>query len=201
MKNWMALLFAGIGFGLGYFTGERVGERKKNAKPVEFVGGEEKYVAPGDPVFEEEENRKINQHAAELLAQQEGYISDEQAEAANAYFAQFESPQEEDPLTDDEDVIEAEAKPDIWVITEDQYEAETDFEHRELYFYAEDLVVCDEDEKRIDDPEELIGKEALDFLSSGESDVVYIRNAWTECVYRVEAIENAYGRVVLGLDE
>jgi len=191
------LVFGGLGFGVGFFAGLRMGERKNNAKPVEFVGGEEKYIRPGDPVFEEEMNRAV----AERITQHEGYISDEQADAANAYFAQFESPQEEDPLTDDEDVIVEEAHPDISIITEDQYEAESDFEHRELYFYTEDLVVCDEDEKRMDDPEEIVGHDALNFLSSGESDVVYIRNAWTESVYRIEAIENAYGRVVLGLDE
>jgi len=191
------LVFGGLGFGVGFFAGLRMGERKNNAKPVEFVDGEETYIRPGDPVFEEEVNRAV----AERITQHEGYISDEQADAANAYFAQFESPQEEDPLTDDEDVIVEEAHPDISIITEDQYEAESDFEHRELYFYTEDLVVCDEDEKRMDDPEEIVGHDALNFLSSGESDVVYIRNAWTESVYRIEAIENAYGRVVLGLDE
>lgn len=198
MNKWLSiLLFGGIGFGLGFFTGERVGERKKsNAKPVEFVGGEEKYVGIGDPVFDEEVNKRV----AETIAKNEGYISQEEADAANAYFAQFESPQEEDPLTD-EDVLEEDASPEITVITAYQYETETEFEHKELFFYTEDGVVCDEDEKRIDDPEELIGEETLKFLSANENDVAYIRNAWTECVYCIEAIDNAYGRVVLGIDE
>lgn len=196
MKNLFAmLLFGGIGFGMGFFAGERVGEhRKANAKPVEFVGGEEKYVGPGDPVFDEAVNRKV----AERIASNEGYIPDEEDDAADQYLAQFESPKED--TTDDEDLLEAPAHANIQVITADQYEAETEFEHRELYFYVEDEVVCDEDEKRIDDPEELVGEEALNFLSRMESDVIYIRNDWMEAVFRIEAIDNAYGWVVLGLD-
>lgn len=197
MKKWLSmLLFTGIGFGLGFFTGKRVGEHKKeNAKPVEGIT----YDHTGAQLIAE-----VTQKDADGLAVSLGYTDggkDEayamQQEATDQYFSQFEHPTEDE---DDERVLEEAASPNIEVIAYDAYEAETDYEHKSLYFYTEDLVVCDEDEKRIDDPEELVGKEALDMLASMEASAICVRNHWTESVYFVQAIDNAYGRVVLGLD-
>lgn len=203
MKKWLSmLLFTGIGFGLGFFTGKRVGEHKKeNAKPAE-VPKVEYHIDTWDII--EQENRRLKEET-NTIAQKLGYTDggkDEayamQQEVTDQYFSQFEHPAEDE---DDERVLEEAAPQNIEVITYDAYEAETDYEHKSLYFYTEDLVVCDEDEKRIDDPEELVGKEALDMLAGMETSAICVRNHWTESVYFVQAIDNAYGRVVLGIED
>lgn len=203
MKKWLSmLLFAGIGFGLGFFTGKRVGERKKeNAKPAE-APKVEYHIDTWDII--EQEHRRLKEEA-NTIVQKLGYTGDEQSEpitvskeAVNQYFCQFEHPTEDD---DESPSMEEGPNANIDIISYDDYEAETEYEHKSLYFYTEDLVVCDEDEKRIENPEELIGEAALGVLSSQEASAICVRNHWTESVYFVQAIDNAYGRVVLGIED
>ena len=208
MKKWMGmLLFTGIGVGLGFFAGERLGERKKKKEIETNVerNAEEQLKAVVDDYISAIANR---------IAVENGYEDDDQdVQATEEYLAQFEHPEEE---KDDEDIYEDEKHVDdtavqrtpdesyISLCDEEDWDNEYDFEKIELFYYEEDEIVCDEDEKRIDDPEDMIGHETLNTFGSiptNPYDVIYVRNTFTETMYQITRIHNAYGRVVLGIDD
>ena len=205
MKKWLSmLLFTGIGFGVGFFAGERFGKKH---------GNESEHEETPRPIDTSDHVRRVSadsikEHSDKIL-KENGYIpTEEDQQAADEYFRQFEHP-EEDGGEDDIRVVK-EATPKhtdeqyIMLSDVDVWENEYEFSKVELYFYEEDEVVCDEDEKRIDDPEDLIGHEALHTFGDNPVnpyDEVYVRNAFTETLYKITRIHNAYGRVVLGLED
>ena len=199
MKAWLnAAILVGMGFGLGFFAGERFGMKKAPKMPVETPQPEK------DEVLD-----------SQNIAKNEGYIPDDdeididkQVEEVNAYLAEFEHPAEEDE-PEEEPVYKAsriilDDHPTIGLVTGVDWENEEEFSRVSLTYYDEDEVVCDEDEQRIEDPEEILGPVALKSFGQNPmnpEDVIYVRNTWTETMYEVVRIHNAYGRVVLGLDE
>lgn len=205
MKKWLSmLLFTGIGFGVGFFAGERFGKKH---------GNEPECGETPRPIDAADHVRRISvddvkDHSDKIL-KENGYIpTEEDQQAADEYFRQFEHPEEdggEDYIQTGKAVTSKHTDEQYITLSDvDGWENEYEFSKVELYFYEEDEVVCDEDEKRIDDPEDLIGHEALH--SFGENpvnpyDEVYVRNTFTETLYKITRIHNAYGRVVLGLDD
>jgi hypothetical protein len=49
--------------------------------------------------------------------------------------------------------------------------------------------------------EDLIGPNTLNDMKELGVQVIFARNHWNETLYKITRIENAYGRVVLGLDD
>jgi len=202
MKAWIGgLILSGIGFGVGFFAGERYGRKKANEAKQEPKLVEEK------PILEQTKEN------AEEIIQQTGYVAedgtddvDSQVEEVNAYLAQFEHPDENDDPVEDDILEEPESKEDpsyIELVTADDWDAEEELNRVELTYYEDDEVVCDEDEQRVDDAEDLLGHEALHSFGTNllnPDDVIYVKNHWMETIYQVTRIHNSYGRVVLGID-
>lgn len=189
MKAWMGLLgIFGIGLGVGWFAGERYG-RKKAAEEAEMM--------PEGPHPKKDE-AVCPEEIAENIAKEAGYIPDEDEMEASAremddYLAETQHPSDDEPK-DDSRLIEVLFDQDVW-------DRETDYDCVELYFYAEDEIVCDEDEHRIEDVEDLIGPNTLNDMKELGVQVIFAKNHWNETLYKITRIENAYGRVVLGLDD
>lgn len=188
-KAWMGLLgIFGLGLGIGWFAGERYG-RKKAAEEATEVSKEKTEVS-NEPEMPEK--------TAKNIAKESGYIPDEEeidsfAKEMDDYLAETQHPSDDEP-TDDSRLIEVLFDEDIW-------DAETQYDCCELFFYAEDGVVCDEDDHKIMDVEDLIGPTTLDDMQELGVSVIFAKNHWNETFYKITRIENAYGRVVLGLDD
>lgn len=191
MKAWLGLISLGVTLlGVGFFAGERYGEYKVN-KEIEESKMDERVEEASAP---------------EVKPEDLGYISDSDemdthARDMDEYLAKFEHPEEDDDEEAKEDKKAAvDAQIEIF-FDEDRWDMETEYDCHELYYYVEDEVLCDEDEHRIEDPEEMIGSETLKTMIDGGFSVIFARNEWSEDLYKITRIDNAYGRVVLGLDE
>lgn len=203
MKAWLGLLGIGaIGFGIGFFAGERYGRAKAEESPPEPAHIQ---VAKKEPVTDKD--------VAEYIAKKEGYVSDEDmddtVQRMDEYLSGFEHPEEDD---DQDDMVLKEYltppnipgtdKNEIEVFLDvDRWDAETEYDCHELYYYEEDEVVSDEDDHRIEDYEELIGENTIQQMNDLGVLVIFARNNWTESVYKITRIQNSYGRLVLGLDD
>lgn len=208
MKGWLGgLIIAGIGFGVGFFAGERFGrkeqEKEKNIPPV--VVEEAPALIPDPPSSSKE--------IAKDICEKEGYISEERESVGkdlnevNAYLSQFESPEEESGEEEEDAggvLIEAPPEDYISLITADEFDADEVYGRVSYTYYDEDDIVCDENEVRVEDVEDLIGTEALHSFGKdprNPDNVVYVRNTWDETLYEITCIHNSYGRVVLGIDD
>lgn len=189
MKAWLGLLgIFGLGCGVGWFAGERYG-RKKAAEEAKMMP-EEPHPKKDEVLSTEEE--------AENIAKEAGYIPDDDEMEVSAremddYLAETQHPSDDEPKNDSR-LIEVLFDQDVW-------DLETDYDCVELFFYAEDEIVCDEDEHRIEDVEDLIGPNTLNDMKELGVQMIFARNHWNETLYKITRIENAYGRVVLGLDD
>jgi len=189
MKNWMGtLLFTVLGLGLGFFAGERVGRRKAQKEA---------------PVPQPDIQQKTEEETVQQIAEDNGYIpSDEKA--TDEYLGMYEHPEEEEESDGSGDEIE-DSDHYIFLTDQDEWDQNPNgIDQVEWFYYEEDEVVCDEDEKRIDDPEDQLGERALNTFGMNPLnpwDVIFVRNDFTETMYKVTRIHNAYGRVVLGLAE
>lgn len=189
MKAWIGLLgIFGLGCGVGWFAGERYGRKK---------AAEERFEATEVSNYPTEVS-KTPEEEAENIAKEAGYIPDEDdmevsAREMDDYLAETQHPSDDEPK-DDSRLIEVLFDQDIW-------DRETDYDCVELFFYAEDEIVCDEDDHRIEDVEDLIGPNTLNDMKELGVQVIFAKNHWNETLYKITRIENAYGRVVLGLDD
>lgn len=154
--------------------------------------------------WEEEEKAKVKE-----IQEENGYSDEEPSETnemnIDEYMASHEHPDED---TDDDEVstVVKDIHPEdyIFVIDVDEYENEYEYDHVEITYYEEDRVFCDESEKRIEDPEQIFGKNVDDLFGRNPvnpDDVIFIKNTWFENVYQITRIHNAYSRVVLGIED
>lgn len=146
----------------------------------------------------------------EQIQEENGYsVPDEPVEenevTTDEYLASHESPSEGD--TDGDDIpipktIDSERY--IRYIDVDDFESETEYDHEDITYYEEDEVFCDENDKRIEEPDQLFGINAINQFGKNPinpDDVIFVRNNWFEKVYQITRIHNSYGRLVLGIDE
>ena len=201
-KVWFGLLgIFGIGAGIGFFAGERYGRKQalKNKPAEEEVREKPKGLALACT----DASATMND-----LAESLGYIPEEDEMEKNAremdkYLAGFEHPEDGDETDKEQEETHQEVLKDCVDVyyDEDIFDSETEYTCTDLTYYLEDEVLCDENEKRIEDPEELVGPDALHLLEESNVPVIYAKNHWNEHFYRITAIPNAYGRVVLGLED
>lgn len=85
-----------------------------------------------------------------------------------------------------------------YVIPPDDFDMFEDYEAITLTYYA-DGVLADDDDRKIDDAENTIGKEALDFLRSFRKDIVYVRNDKRKTDYEICRDFRTYEQVVAEL--
>ena len=134
--------------------------------------------------FEEAEERGKDRIAYESIAKRyQG--SDEQRPVDPAE-------QESPPEDDDEE--------EIFTATEEEMEAYGSFEDLDLTYYAEDDILCDDQEQVIEDPEAIVGDALTKFgVKSGYPDTVYVINKRVRAIFEVLMVEGSYQEIVLGM--
>ena len=84
-----------------------------------------------------------------------------------------------------------------YLIDPDDFEAnEPDYEQQALFFYNEDAVLCDEDDKIIDEYEDLIGYEWEKVFFRQTN--AWVRNDKLKTMYEIHSVPQAYSEVVAG---
>ena len=136
--------------------------------------------------FEESEKRRKERIAYESIAKRyQG--SDEQRPVDPA---ERESPPED------------ELEEEIFTVTEEEMETYDNFEDISLTYYAEDDILCDDQEQVIEDPEAIIGDALTKFgVESGYPDTVYVINKRVRAIFEVLMVEGSYQEIVLGGEE
>ena len=134
--------------------------------------------------FEEAEERGKDRIAYESIAKRyQG--SDEQRPVDPA---EQESPPEDEP------------EEEIFTVTEEEMETYDNFEDIDLTYYAEDDILCDDQEQVIEDPEAIIGDALTKFgVKSGYPDTVYVINERVRAIFEVLMVEGGYQEIVLGM--
>lgn len=153
-------------------------EKQKQSKPKEEK--DEKFTNR----FEEAEERGKDRIAYEAIAKRyQG--SDEQCPVDPA---ELESPPEDEP------------EEEIFTVTEEEMETYDNFEGIDLTYYAEDDILCDEQEQVIEDPEAIIGDALTKFgVKSGYPNTVYVINKRVRAIFEVLMVEGSYQEIVLGM--
>ena len=100
--------------------------------------------------------------------------------------------QESPPEDDDEE--------EIFTVSEEEIETYDNFEGISLTYYAEDDILCDDQEQVIEDPEAIIGDALTKFgVKSGYPDTVYVINKRVRAIFEVLMVEGSYQEIVLGV--
>lgn len=134
--------------------------------------------------FEEAEERGKDRIAYEAIAKRY-HRSDEQCLVDPA---ELESPPEDEP------------EEEIFTVTEEEMEIYDNFENIDLTYYAEDDILCDDQEQVIEDPEAIIGDALTKFgLESDYPDTVYVINERVRAIFEVLMVEGSYQEIVLGM--
>ena len=186
MKPWMkVLMWLGLGGGIGFFAGYRVGAGKSYNN-----GYDEGYVA----AKEEQVNGEAEPESALHI-----YRADEDDEP--------EMPMDPPVIGDEEELgttsHEQQAGEDIpqlhptqmlpQILTEEEfYENQWEYEKERLIFYAGDEVLYNPRDKVVEDvPENLIGIGTL--LSFGpDEDAKFVKNDTFGTLYRIDRVEDAF---------
>ena len=136
--------------------------------------------------FEEAEERGKDRIAYESIAKRyQG--SDEQRPVDPA---EKESPSEDDP------------EEEIFTVTEEEMESYDNFESIDLTYYAEDDILCDDQEQVIEDPEAIIGDALTKFgVKSGYPNTVYVINKRVRAIFEILMVEGSYQEIVLGCED
>lgn len=102
--------------------------------------------------------------------------------------AEQESPPEDEP------------EEEIFTVTEEEIESYDNFENIDLTYYAEDDILCDDQEQVIEDPEAIIGDALTKFgVESDYPDTVYVINERVRAIFEVLMVEGSYQEIVLGV--
>lgn len=131
--------------------------------------------------FEEAEERGKDRIAYESIAKR--YQASEKVDPAEK-----ESPPEDEP------------EEEIFTVSEEEMETYDNFEGIDLTYYAEDDILCDDQEQVIEDPEAIIGDALTKFgVKFGYPNTVYVINKRVRAIFEVLMVEGSYQEIVLGM--
>lgn len=203
MKAWFGFAaIAGIGFGIGFFAGERYGRKNEKKQQMDQLRVEEETRKIEEKKQEEQDRRTIVHAANEYYPQGlEDIDLDSMTQEADAYLAQFESPEEDK----EEEEKPAPAHPEekyIQIVNEDVWDQNVDYAPVELRYFDQDEVVVDESDERVEEPEDSIGNQVLGYFQQFDDlEEQFVLNNWTMEIFRISRVRDAYARAILGLDE
>lgn len=133
--------------------------------------------------FEEAEERRKDRIAYESIAKR--YQGSDKSPVDPA---EKESPPEDEP------------EEEIFTVSEEEMETYDNFEVINLTYYAEDDILCDDQEQVIEDPEAIIGAALTKFgVKSGHPNTVYVINKRVRAIFEVLMVEGSYQEIVLGM--
>lgn len=169
---------AGLAVGIGgtYFYLKQKYEEKLS----EQIQKDEKFANR----FEEAEEGGKDRIAYESIAKRyQGSVEQRPVDPAE---------QESPPEDDDEE--------EIFTVSEEEMETYDNFEDISLTYYAEDDILCDDQEQVIEDPEAIIGDALTKFgVKSGYPNTVYVINKRVRAIFEVLMVEGSYQEIVLGM--
>ena len=203
MKAWFGFAaIAGIGFGIGFFAGERYGRKNEKKQQMDQLRVEEETRKIEEKKQEEQDRRTVVHAANEYYPQGlEDIDLDSMTQEADAYLAQFESPEEDK----EEEEKPAPAHPEekyIQIVNEDVWDQNVDYAPVELRYFDQDEVVVDESDERVEEPEDSIGNQVLGYFQQFDDlEEQFVLNNWTMEIFRISRVRDAYARAILGLDE
>lgn len=97
---------------------------------------------------------------------------------------------------------EDETEEEIFTVTEEEMETYDNFEGIDLTYYAEDDILCDDQEQVIEDAEAIIGDALTKFgVKSGYPNTVYVINKRVRAIFEVLMVEGSYQEIVLGCED
>lgn len=136
--------------------------------------------------FEEAEERGKDRIAYESIAKR--YQGSDEERPVDP--AEQESPPEDEP------------EEELFIVPEEKMEIYDNFEDISLTYYAEDDILCDDQEQLIEDPEAVVG-DALTRIraKSDYPDTVYVVNKRLRAIFEVLMVEGSYQEIVLGCED
>lgn len=90
--------------------------------------------------------------------------------------------------------VEKEVK-NPYIISPDDFGAEEDYDTNSLTYYADEILVYDNDDI-VEDIEDLIGADSLTHFGEYEEDAVFVRNERLKCDYEILVDKRNYSDVV-----
>lgn len=203
MKAWFGFAaIAGIGFGIGFFAGERYGRKNEKKQQMDQLRVEEETRKIEEKKQEEQDRRTVVHAANEYYPQGlEDIDLDSMTQEADAYLAQFESP-EEDKEEEEKPVPAHPEEKYIQIVNEEVWDQNVDYAPVELRYFDQDEVVVDESDERVEEPEDSIGNQVLGYFQQFDDlEEQFVLNNWTMEIFRISRVRDAYARAILGLDE
>jgi hypothetical protein len=91
-----------------------------------------------------------------------------------------------------------------YIIHEDEFaENETQYRQESLTWYAGDEILADENEDKIETPNDIVGLENLSRFGHGSGDynVVFVRNNERQMEYEISRVPNSFSEEVLGIHD
>lgn len=148
---------------------------------------------------------KIVKHKYELIANEEiASVKERYSKGIHSLRETIEDPvesenEDENPDTKEyESIIEEQGynEDDIeepYIISSDEFSEFVDYEAIDLTYYEGDGALADEDDELVDDVIETIGKDALNYLQSDDSeDVIHVRNDKLKSDYEICKVMGNY---------
>ena len=81
----------------------------------------------------------------------------------------------------------------IKLISGDDFGSIMGYDYKELFFYAGDQILVDDEERVIDNPETLIGDSLTKFgFAHNDEDMIYVRNDYLSCDFSIKKLLSSY---------
>ena len=82
---------------------------------------------------------------------------------------------------------------------EEYHEGPEEYDRQALYYYSEDRVLCEDDDRKVEDEEECVGFDYEDKLDMQTT--CWVRNDRLRVLYEIHRIDESYTKAVLGVSE
>lgn len=191
MKAWVGFVtIFGAGLGVGFFAGTRYGQKKEIDRQNDIL--KEQQAAKQ----EEKKTDEIYEKAKEAVKEytDKDFDMDKAAKEMDDCLNPQDFPGWDDEPEEDDKYIR--------IAGEVDWDENTEYSPNELRYFKEDEQFADENDERVEDPEESIGKEAIRQLREYDNlQELYVVNEWTMEIFRITVEHDSYARAILGENE